>query len=271
MKLSMQNIYDRGSSEVNEDELLVKENLFAVFDGVTSLSGFINKNGKTGGKIAAEIAQNTFAENDRPLQELALMANRDIQDAMKAENINISDKGELWATTVAAVRLRDNAAEFFAVADSPILAIFEDYSYKLVTEIGNHDLETLRQWKALAEEKKKNIRKLLQPQIKKVRLDANVKYGLLNGEDTAQQFFKQGKISTTSVRSLILFTDGLFIPKSNPEANEDWGTFVKLYRESGLGGVLAHVRTLEKRDPECWEFPRIKQFDDVAAIGLDFS
>ena len=30
------------------------------------------------------------------------------------------------------------------------------------------------------------------------------------------------------------------------------------------------VRSLEKDDPKCWEYPRYKQYDDIAAISISF-
>jgi len=37
MKISVQKIYSKGSRKISEDELLIKDNLFAVFDGATRM------------------------------------------------------------------------------------------------------------------------------------------------------------------------------------------------------------------------------------------
>ena len=60
MKFGIPKIYDKGSGKINEDELLIKDNLFAIFDGASSLIPYENEKGETGGKIAAEIAKKSF-------------------------------------------------------------------------------------------------------------------------------------------------------------------------------------------------------------------
>ena len=39
-------IFDKGSSNVNEDSYLMKNNIFGVFDGATSLDKYIDKIGR---------------------------------------------------------------------------------------------------------------------------------------------------------------------------------------------------------------------------------
>ena len=72
MKFKIQKIYSQGSGKTNEDVLLIKKNLFAVFDGATSLVGYADKIGKTGGRIAAEIAKDIFSKNSGSLKNLAI-------------------------------------------------------------------------------------------------------------------------------------------------------------------------------------------------------
>lgn len=57
MKFSIEKIYNKGSGKINEDEILIKNNLLGVFDGMSSLVDFTSKNGKTGGKTSAKIRQ----------------------------------------------------------------------------------------------------------------------------------------------------------------------------------------------------------------------
>jgi serine/threonine protein phosphatase PrpC len=270
MKTRIQQVHDRGSREMNEDELLVRGNLFAVFDGATSLTGFVNSRGETGGRIAAGIAREAFSGNGRPLKELAIEANQEILKSMKREGIDTKKKEALWSTAAAALRILDNRAEYLTIGDCLILQIRKDGSFGLVTPYFNHDLETMIKWKELADRRVMNIRKELDSQLRKVRREMNIKYGNLSGEKEAIRFLRTGSISLADTKSLILFTDGLFIPKEDPEAPEDWELFSKLYQESGLEGILRHVRSLEKADPECWKYIRFKQHDDAAAIGIDF-
>lgn len=270
MTISVQKIYSKGSGKLNEDELLIKDNVFATFDGASSLVKFVNKDGKTGGKLAAEITKEIFSKKDKPLNQLAIEANNRILKDMKKEGMDINQKEALWSVSTAAIRLNREEAEFFNIGDCFILVIFKESFHRLLIPYVDHDLETMIKWKKLAEKKVKDIWGVLKSQIEKVRREANIKYGCLNGQKEAITFFRYGRFKVENIKSIILFSDGLLIPKENPEQPENWGLFVKLYQEAGLRGILKYVRSLEKSDPNCWKYPRFKQHDDVAAIAIDF-
>ncbi len=271
MKLSVQKIYAKGSHRLNEDELLIKDNLYVVFDGASSLVPYISKKGKTGAKIAAKIAKKEFSKNIGTLKQLAIDANTKIREEMKKEKINMNRKEELWCTSAAILRLKDNEAKYLVIGDCFILAINRDASYGLLVPYYDQDLETMKKWRKLADNKVENIWSELKPYIVKVRKEENIKYGCLSGEKEAVNFFKQGRIHLKDIKSLILFTDGLLIPKEDPEEDEDWDLFVKIYQKSGLKGLLKYVRDIEKKDPKCWKYPRYKQHDDATAIAIDFN
>ncbi|MFH1978163.1 MAG: protein phosphatase 2C domain-containing protein [Candidatus Aenigmatarchaeota archaeon] len=271
MKVSIQKIHDKGSGDQNEDELLIKENLFAVFDGATSLVKFVNSEGKSGGKLAAEICKDVFSNNGGSLKQIASDANAALLEEMKRHRIDVTKKESLWNTAMAAVKLLNSGIEFLTIADCLILSVFKDDTSKLVVPYNDIDLETMRKWKELADKQTENIWDKIKPQTDKVRRGVNVNYGVLNGEEKAIKFVKTGKISIDNVKSIIIFTDGLLIPKENPDETENWNLFIRLYQESGPKGILKHVRSLETKDPKCWKYPRFKQHDDIAAIGIDFS
>jgi serine/threonine protein phosphatase PrpC len=270
MNISVQQVYDQGSGKLNEDELLIQDNLFAVFDGASSRVSFTNAEGKTGAKLAAEIAKKSFSRNDKPLSALALDANKNILSAMQKEGIDVTHKEALWSTTAAAVRVKRDEAEFFLVCDCCILVIRNDGSYFLPAPISDQDVEVLQEWKQFAQKGEKDILGKLSQQLDALRRSANTTWGLLNGEPAAEKFFRSGSFPLAGVRSILLFTDGLFLPKKDPTDLDDWAMFVKLYQEKGLQGVLGHVRSIENGDKYCWEYIRYKQHDDVAGIGIDF-
>lgn len=268
----IQTVYRNKPGEtMNEDELLVKDNLFAVFDGATSIIPFRNKEGKTGGRIGAEIVKEVFSQNNKSLRELAIEANYQLKEKMEHEKIDLKQKEGLWMVGAVVVRLLDREAEFFQISDCFILAIFKNGSFQQFPRvIINRDLETLRLWERLAAQKIKNIRAEIREQNTKVRREANVTYGFLTGEKAAERFFEFGKIPLKNVKSLVLFTDGLLIPKKIVDEPENWPLFIELYRKSGLEGIANYVRRMEETDPYCWQYPRLKQYDDIAAIGIDF-
>lgn len=266
--MKIDHIFDVGSS--NEDSYLIKNNLFAVFDGFNSLDGFKDENDTTGGLIAATIAKDIFSRNQGSLKSLAIEANRKIGEKILELKIDSKNKNSLWGIIFAAIRVKNDSFEWAQIADSLILIIFKDNSYKLLAEDFDHDGEVLTIWKQLAEQKKEKIRELIAGSLAKLRARANETYGVLNGEETAENFIKTGEEQMENVSHILLFTDGLMIPKEDPLGKDDWKLFVDLFLQGGLGNIKNFVRNLQKDDPKCWKYPRYKQNDDIAAISLTF-
>lgn len=261
-------VVDDGVSK--EDSFFAGENLFAVFDGFSILEKFVDSDGRTRGQIASAIAREVFSKKKGDLKTLAIEANKRIEEKMRAVALPVDAKNKNWGTAFAAVKISKNYFEWAQIADSLVMTIFNDGSFRLLVEDYNHDMQVLEQWKKFAEEKKKNIRELIVPEIIKNRERMNVAYGGLNGDSRAAKFIKSGKESLDNVKHILIFTDGLFIPKKNPSEKDDWSLFVKLFLEGGLDNVKDYVRGLEKKDPNCWMYPRFKQYDDITAVSLTF-
>jgi len=270
-RISIQKVYSKGSRRLNEDALLIKGNIFGVFDGSSSLVKFVDKKGRTGGKIASTITKKVFSQDNKSLQELAVEANLEIKRQMEREKIDVSKKENLWGTKVAVVRIKNKEAECFQIGDSLIFIIRKDGFNKLLFGYKNHELETLKKWKKISEKKVKNIWNVLENQLIKTRRKVNVSYGCLDGEKEAAKFFNYQKVKLKNIKSIILFTDGLFLLKKDPSESDNWDAFTKIYNKSGLKGILKKIRDLENKDPYCWDYPRLKKHDDIAAIGIDFS
>ncbi len=262
-------IFDAGSSK--EDSYLIKDNFFAVFDGFDSLDKFVDRQGVTGGLIAATIARDVFSQNKGTLKDLAMETNRKIREKMLDLSIDIKNKDSLWGTIFAAVRIKENSFEWMQLADSLILVIFKDNSYKLLVEDFDHDIEVMRIWKELAKQKTENIRKIIGAgPLVELRAKVNGIYGALNGEEEAITFLKTGEEKLENIKHILLFTDGLMIPKEEPQRKDDWKLFVELFSQGGLENVRDFVRNLQKDDPKCWKYPRYKQYDDITAIDISF-
>ncbi len=264
-------IHEKGSGRINEDAVSLNGNLFGVFDGATSLTRSTYENDKTGGFLASSIARDTFMANHGPLQFLASKANSAIYEKMLEHGVNISDKSSLWSTSCAVVRIGDDHIEWVQTGDSLLLLIYEDGSYHIPITDYDHDRETLLMWKNMAGSAgEKKIFDLLKDQIRKIRAEMNVTYGVLNGEADYVHFLNTGKVPTDHVKHILLFTDGLFLPSTNPEQEPDFNTFVSIFLAGGLKALRNHVRDIELTDPDCRIFPRFKPHDDIAAVSISF-
>lgn len=260
--MHIQSVYLQGVKDINEDELLIGKDVFGVFDGATGLVPYINEHGETGGQIAAKLAKRLFASLDEPLETIAVKANKEIAKAMTKEGIDTSYPESRWSTTAAAVRLKGDWIEFVGIGDSCVLAILPR-SYHPLLPYHNQDASLLNVWKFLnSEEKKAGLLRL--------RREANVTYGVLNGDQRAEKFLYAGKCKNV-FDSVVIFTDGLLPPKRDALANEKWQEFAKLYRQGGLQNLAQYVRGQERVDASCEKFPRFKLHDDIAAVSLDFT
>lgn len=267
-RYQVQTLLEKGSGALNEDVLLQTGDLFGVFDGATSLDRRNFFGGLTGGLLAARIAAFAFREGTGDLAQRADAANRRIRTALLAENVSLRERHRLWSTSLAVVNLAEENFEYCQTGDALILLIEDDGGYRLLTPEIDIDRETLQLWKKAQVEPTTTIQDLLAEQIHRVRLQMNVSYGVLNGEPEAMHFLRHGYENLAGVSDILLFTDGLFLPRENPLESDDWQHLVSLYRGGGLQAVREHVRRLQREDPSCRKYPRFKQHDDIAAVAI---
>ncbi len=261
-------LLEKGSGALNEDVLLQGDDLFGVFDGATSLDKRKFAGDLTGGLLAARIAAQTFQKGYDSLALLADKANRRIRNSLLDENVKLSERHRLWSTSLAVVRLAEDRFEYCQTGDALILLILDDGGYRLITPPIDIDRETLHLWKQSQAPETTTIHDLLAAQIHRVRLQMNVSYGVLNGEPEAMNFLRYGCQELAGVSDILLFTDGLFLPRENPLENDDWQVLTDLYRHGGLQTVRNRVRLLQQEDPTCRKYPRFKQHDDIAAVAI---
>ena len=264
-------ILERGSSSLNEDSLVMDQNIFGVFDGATSLDHRTFENGKTGGLIASDTARSVFAGNHYPLKSLAKTANTEILNQMVRHGVDVSKKQNRWSTSAAVIRVLNGKIEWVQTGDAVIILIYNNHTHKVLVEQEDLDHDTLALWKSHvhknpARAAKQGIQRLLMGQIQKTRLKMNTHYGVLNGEKAAELFLNHGFESLDNVREILLFTDGLSLPRTTPEKVKDFSRLVEDYLALGLDGLRDKIRKLEKKDPFCTEYPRFKCHDDIAAI-----
>jgi Protein phosphatase 2C len=269
-RVALQTFEDAGSAAGTEDALFAVEPCFGVFDGATSLVRPDGR-GPRGGAVAAALARDVFAAGaGRSLDDLAQEANRRIARAMDAARVDRSRPENRWGTTAAVVRLDGDAVEWVSIGDSVILVVFEDGTFRPLEPLYDHDRTTKRLVAAIGGPVASR-RERLQDDLLSVRSRANVEYGVLNGEAAAARFIAYGREPLVAVRHVVLFTDGLLVPRADPEGLDDLAPVVTRFVEGGLAGACDLVRGLEDADLDCLKYPRLKPHDDIAAIALTFS
>lgn len=267
-EIKVDTLHEQGSGELNEDVLIAAGQLFGVFDGATSLDRRRFAGGRTGGRLAADLAAKAFLEGGGSLQARAEYANHRIRQAQNANGIGADDRHLFWSTSLAVVRLDSDRFDYCQTGDAHILVISDDDSFRLLTPEVDIDSETLSIWKSANPPAAGTIHTELAAQIQNVRLQMNRTYGVLNGEPEAMQFLRHGVIELDGVRGILIFTDGLFLPREEPSAEHDWQGLVDLYLDGGLQAIRNRVKALQDADPGCRMFPRFKCHDDIAAVAI---
>ncbi len=266
----VETLEDAGSRAGTEDALLVRAASFGVFDGATSLTAGSDGAGPRGGAMAARIALDVFAAGaQRSLVELAHDSNRAIAVAMDRARVDRARPENRWGTTAAVVRLGGDALEWVSVGDSVIVAVFEDGAFRPLAPMHDHDRTTKRLVASLRVPAT-SLREQLRDDLLAVRSLANVDYGVINGDPAADRFVVHGQEPLERVRHLLVFTDGLLLPRTDPDGEDDLAPLVARFEESGLVGAKDLVRNLESGDPDCRVYPRFKPHDDIAAVALTF-
>ena len=74
----------------------------------------------------------------------------------------------------------------------------------------------------------------------------NRTYGVLNGEPQAMPFMRTGILPLAGVSHVLLFTDGLFLPKEDPCAGPDFQRWARLFLRGGLTCVRDEVRRVSE-------------------------
>lgn len=271
ISFSFDSITSRGSGMMNEDSFVANQDtgVFAVFDGATSLNPFISKDGKTGAFLASNIAREVFAAGNKSLLDLTFDANSKIRRAMLREGIDVSDKLNLWATSVAAIKINGDFFDWLCVSDSIILVAYKDGTHELLVENYGHDQKNLALMKALAEKGVESPRAAINDRLIQARRGLNVTYGVVAGEDRIG-FLHKGTKSLENVVQILIFSDGMLMPKEDPGARDDFDLILKEYNKGGLKGWLSRVRDMEDSDPESRRYVRFKPHDDATAVAISF-
>lgn len=264
----VETLLEQGSGELNEDVLLESGNVYGVFDGATSLDEKRFVGGLTGGLLAARIAADTFLDKRPSLQQLARLANERIQAVQLGSGIAPHERHRLWSTSMAVIRLEDGYFDYCQTGDAVILLLLRDGGYRFVTPEVDIDQETLMLWQKSTNDPALTVHALLADQIRRVRLQMNVSYGVLNGEPEALNFISYGHETLNNVSDILLFTDGLLPPREDPMKESDWSIFISLYKLGGLQSVREYVRRLQRGDQTMKKYPRFKMHDDIAAAAI---
>ncbi|QHW32995.1 protein phosphatase 2C domain-containing protein [Paenibacillus rhizovicinus] len=274
----------QGVGAWNEDALVCDERrgLYGVIDGATSFAPYRGPGGETGGYLAAQgiaAACRDDASAGKPLPEMLLQANARLREAMDAAGIAPHVPEELWSACAAFVRIGPSWIEFAQLGDCMLAVYYADGTIRIVThdQLAHVDDRSKAVWFegiAAGLTAPADLREHTMGQLIAGRALANRPggYGVLNGDPACADYLEFGRISSSNAAALLLFSDGLYIPKPPGVSDKDSAAEIAaLVRDMGLDRYLEWLTDLENTDPDCTLYPRMKKSDDKTAIWIELT
>lgn len=265
----------QGDGQWNEDALIVNEtaNIYGVVDGATSLSTYRNKEGMTGGYLAAQLAAAFFGEADgQALEKIAVLANERLREVMEAEGVDVLDASALWSAAYVIVKVNPHSIDYIQSGDCMLLCKYRDGAVRLLThtQVAHIDRLTLNRMEELRASgvgDLAELRRLLLPLLQDNRRKANTLegYGVMNGSPEFPLFLEKGTFNRANVESLYLITDGLY------SGTESWESLLDSMDAKGLKGYTDELYAREQEDAMLLAVPRLKVSDDKTGLVLRFA
>jgi serine/threonine protein phosphatase PrpC len=274
----------QGEREWNEDAWVRNDRLqmYGVLDGATSLVPYRSPQGETGGYLAAQLVKRFLEELDEvgepslTLEDAVLYANKTLREAMVAEGIDIKQKEALWSCGLAMVRIRENHVEYIQAGDCQIAALYEDGTIRTLSydHVAYWDNASKREWENGIRQGKTTKQALWDhalPAIVRSRLQMNSPGGfpIVNGEPELVSYLEYGRINRVRLKSLLMATDGFYIPETHIRHASDTAALAARIRETGLAAFADRLCAMEESDPHCVRYPRFKKSDDKSAVWIE--
>ncbi|WP_181349232.1 protein phosphatase 2C domain-containing protein [Thalassobacillus sp. CUG 92003] len=272
----------KGVGSLNEDALIINQEagIFGVADGVSSLVPYKNKNGHTGGYLAAHIIKSQFESLHvcYSLYDQLGRVNHTIREKMHDARIELSKKEQLWGAALAIVQVTEQGITYIQTGDCMAVVVYRDGHVRPLTisQLSHLEKKGLEKWKEGVDSGITN-REELMAKVKETLIHnkymSNTKegYGVLNGDQDAMAFTEYGKINQTGITHMILLSDGLFLPEDLiPQYRHYWEYTVDQILQKGLERYTHELIKEEEADADCVKYPRFKVSDDKAGVVLHF-
>ncbi|MFC4601391.1 protein phosphatase 2C domain-containing protein [Cohnella hongkongensis] len=280
--MKIEHLTVQGCNQWNEDALILneRERIYGVLDGATSLVSL--EGVETGGYLASRIAKEAFEsyrESDGAafLRELVLRANERIRAGMLEKGVDTEDKNAVWAAGIAVVRIGEHQIEYAQTGDCMLIAVYMDGTVRTVThdQVDHFDEKSRLLWEQYAREglAPAEIRARVYETIRENRQKTNTPegYAILNGDPALERYVEHGFVNRIRIASILLLTDGLFLPRKAGEPAPQMADMAALIGEKGLTGYADWLIANEYDESQQGKYTRLKVADDKTAVKIDFA
>lgn len=173
------------------------------------------------------------------------------------------------SSTVALVRWGSNGLEYYNLADSSIIVEVNDQEDDIhIQDVGPRPLDK-RHTQILRsdDEHYPDREEFLREQFRNRNEPDHYYVACL--DPSAAYNGVQGRIPLDRVTSVLLFSDGVEHLVETYDEFDSWADARKFAREGDLSDLIDALRYIEREvDPECEQYPRLKQSDDAGIVSL---
>ncbi|MGZ7136567.1 MAG: protein phosphatase 2C domain-containing protein [Methanobacterium sp.] len=225
-----------------------KNGIFAVLDGATSISNFVDNEGRNGAVLASRIVGNAIKNiGNTSIKSYISNANLLLLEEMKKYNIDLTKKEELWSTCLAMVKFNENYIDFGQIGDCMLFGTTRVGEFKILSKdmvFGiserakqKREKERLEGRKIPSEDYYNNKKNSLI--YNRYLANKENGYAVLNGDKGADNFLNVGMLQKEEYSEILLITDGLF-PK-----DRDWENMFNQIKKCGLYNYAANLIEFE--------------------------
>lgn len=270
------------SHKPNEDALVLNEphRIYGVIDGVSSMSAYIDEEGNTGGRIAAQLlAQELGADTQvLDLRGAVLRANSQLLQRMNEAGVDTSEMWKRWGAVFAVVKVHEGYFEFVQSGDCMLFARYSDGSIRALSrnQVAGFDLQSLTMRQELRDAgtmTDDEVELCMRPVYVANRNRANTMEGfsVMNGDPSLAVFMEYGHISLANVQRIYAVSDGMFHFIENETDPSIWAKFLDDLDQQGIEAIQASLAEQEELDSLCVKHPRHKKSDDKSAVIIELS
>ncbi|MYL33851.1 hypothetical protein GLW05_09595 [Pontibacillus yanchengensis] len=285
--------YQQGVGVENEDAYVLNEEagIFAVIDGATGIGGLPGKLSSATMKESLDTSESgttLFQEVTRANQEVG-KRNAEQNGHDHIDNVPRQDRSTCG---MAAIKLYESGQmEFAHTGDCMLFIEYSNNDIRCVTydHVSKFDSVTIasveQTWDELLEpgenpntwsedrieQALRDIREKNMPILKRNRSNINKKHGysIIDGSKDAEQFMEHGKLYLHNATRILMLSDGLQLPDSKANGQQVWMETATYAFDHGLEKLQEKVNHLEKEDPACIRYPRLKQADDKTGVLIE--
>ncbi|AZN43263.1 GNAT family N-acetyltransferase [Paenibacillus albus] len=267
----------------NEDALVLntRQRIYGVIDGVSSMSGYYDEEGHSGGWIAAQLLAEELSEDTAPeldMRAAVLRANSRLLQRMMEAGIDTSEKWKRWGAVFAVVKLHEGFFEYVQSGDCMLFVRYSDGSIRVLTrnQVAGFDLQSLtirQELKDAGTMTDEEVDVCMRPIYVGNRNRANTLEGfsVMNGDPNLASFMEYGHVSLANVQRIYAVSDGMFHFIENESDPNVWGAFLGGLEQQGIEAYMAELAEQEALDPLCVKYPRHKKSDDKSAVIVELS